>query len=500
MKRVSLIESFAVRIAVLLFCLWLISMTALTCCLAGDLAHQGSQVCTDVLEQALAGWDTSGVANTSATDQIRLSLSAVSILPKSFLPLLSKGEMTVHKASLTLNELGIIVASDGFETGSASGLHTGLTITEGKLSYIANSALIEGSEPTDLYGGLTPHLKKYAGRPPQVFLTFRNSPLRKGSFPSAEFSDSFISDAQGAFDANKPVTPGDHTDLRLLDGIETGEYRFDSNGILQSSRLRGAWLRNEAGEPRCFVIGAYGWNPLGTAVKLLGIVYLVSLIFFLLTGTLLCLTLRRTVTRPLTRLGQNLSSDPLVVSEKEFDYTYHYRELQNVSAPYLMRRQMQTAQFVLADAPAMDGPGANLVKTYEEAIERLMPILVDRGQDLKREFTSDGLIRSTEDQLLNALLSLIREAVPYLDQGRAAFLRTLEKSGFLLAEIEVRTKRHLSSHEYDLLWEGIFRTPADGNAPGAKLRRDVGDLPGSFCHVRKTKKGLVITVGLPKLT
>ena len=80
--------------------------------------------------------------------------------------------------------------------------------------------------------------------------------------------------------------------------------------------------------------------------------------------------------------------------------------------------------------------------------------------------------------------------LPYLDQGKVAILRTLEKSGFLLAEMEVQEKRHLDRNKYDLLWEGVYREPADGSAPGALLRRDTADLSGSFCAVRKTKNGL----------
>ena len=37
-----------------------------------------------------------------------------------------------------------------------------------------------------------------------------------------------------------------------------------------------------------------------------------------------------------------------------------------------------------------------------------------------------------------------------------------------------------------------------GDAQGAKLRKAMWRLPGSFATVRKTKKGLALTLGLPK--
>ncbi len=99
-----------------------------------------------------------------------------------------------------------------------------------------------------------------------------------------------------------------------------------------------------------------------------------------------------------------------------------------------------------------------------------------------------------------ALLVLFREAIAYAEQGRRMGLRTIAREGFLLLEAQVHTKRRRAragEAELALLWEGIYRSPRDSDAPGAKLRRACDAIPGSFAAVRRVKHGLALTLGLP---
>ena len=95
-----------------------------------------------------------------------------------------------------------------------------------------------------------------------------------------------------------------------------------------------------------------------------------------------------------------------------------------------------------------------------------------------------------------ALLALIREALPYGEQDEKLVLRIQEREGFILAEAEVRTKAFRSG-TYEALWEGIYRLPGRGDAPGAKLRRASAAIPCSFVSVHKTRRALCLTLGLP---
>ena len=139
-----------------------------------------------------------------------------------------------------------------------------------------------------------------------------------------------------------------------------------------------------------------------------------------------------------------------------------------------------------------------LLTELQSAEGKLLPILMDRGLKINRELKADGRINASRDQAEDILLALFRETVDYALQGEKMTIRTLERAGFLLAEIEVRSKLHVSDLPYERLWDGVYRSPADGDAPGAKLRKAMWRLPGSFATVRKTKKGLALTLGLPK--
>ena len=181
------------------------------------------------------------------------------------------------------------------------------------------------------------------------------------------------------------------------------------------------------------------------------------------------------------------------MSPEEFDYACHYRELQDLAGAWLLRRQMLSA------LPPYQAEGsADLLATMETARRKLLPTIDARRLDPETDYRAEGAVAAAPEALENALLALIREALPYGERDEKLTLRTSEREGFLLAEAEVRTKWHLRSGAYEALWEGVYRLPADSEAPGARLRKASAAIPGSFCAVRKTKHGLVLTLGLPK--
>ncbi len=501
MKRQAFLGTLAGKLAAALGCLWLVSMALLTWTLAGDLRGQAERALTPLLEARLQALQESFDPAAGKPEETLLILPEPDFRPARTLPLLRERTLKVWSGSLTLNERGIASASSGFDTGSIVPLgsvgvtpKTGITVTEGKLAFRVSSALLEGTEPSEFYGGFAPAYKRYGGAPSSGFLTFRLSPLRKGSFPSAELSGSWPEER--VYDPTKPPVPGNQTPPELLEGIDRGELRFDSRRLLQGTVLRGAWLRDEEGNPLCFVLAAYGWDPIPAAASMLPGVYLASLLLFLLLGSLLWLTLRRTLVRPLRALGAAVEADPLAVSPREFDFRSPYTEVQDVLASYLLRRQMTAAKHRL---PAAGTPGPRLTEALEQAEGKLLPILRDRGQTLERQYDADGPVLAAPAPLAEALLVLFREAITYAEQNRTMGLRTLAKEGFLLLEIRVHTRRWAKAREAELnlLWEGIYRSPRDTDAPGAKLRRALEELPGSFAAVRRMAHGLTLTLGLP---
>ena len=175
-----------------------------------------------------------------------------------------------------------------------------------------------------------------------------------------------------------------------------------------------------------------------------------------------------------------------------------FRELRDVMAAGLLRRQMMRAAAERTGAEALPAEECPLLLSELQRAEgKLLPILLDRGQRVSRDLRADGRVCASREQLEDVLLALFREVIDYAERNEEMTVRTLERAGFLLAEIEVKTKR-LHELAYERLWDGIYRSPADGDAPGAKLRRAMWHLPGAFAAVRKTKKGLTLTLGLPK--
>ncbi|MBO4211701.1 MAG: hypothetical protein J5878_03505, partial [Oscillospiraceae bacterium] len=176
-----------------------------------------------------------------------------------------------------------------------------------------------------------------------------------------------------------------------------------------------------------------------------------------------------------------------------FDYAYRYKELQELTGNYLLRRQMLEAKA----AAVLPEERSDLLTALENAQRKLLPMI--RAKNLKPapDYRAKGFVAAAPANLEDALLALILEVLPYSDPDGALVLRTREKNGFLLAEAEIKTGQHLRRNVYAALWEGVYRLPADGDAPGARLRKAAAALPGSFVNLRKVRHSLCLMLGLP---
>ena len=484
MKQRSIISSLAKRTVAGMLCLWLLSMAVLTLVLAGSIQARTTAFYTSELEQALAGLQEGFRAEPVSAAELDFSLPQRDFYPVNGFPLLRIRAVSLRRGTLSMNVRGAINRSEGFDlTGAVIG-NVGLLITEGRLGV---------SNMSDTVSQLG---MKVASSQLGFFLTFLDDPVRSGSFPSAEYSGNYAGEPA---QASSPMTPTNFTAAEILDGMDSGELHFDSARLRQSAVLRGRWLTDGAGEKRCFVVAAYGWSPLLEAVYQLAHVYILAFAVFQLVGLAVWLGLRRSIVRPLKSLERAMGAEPLSVSKSEYDYRMPYGELRGPIAAYLLRRQMMQAVAAVSSIPNRPAEECPLLLTELQSAEgKLLPILMDRGLKINRELKADGRINASRDQAEDILLALFRETVDYALQGEKMTIRTLERAGFLLAEIEVRSKLHVSDLPYERLWDGVYRSPADGDAPGAKLRKAMWRLPGSFATVRKTKRGLALTLGLPK--
>ncbi len=478
-KPRSLAGMLALKLGAVLLCAWLAAMAAVTSLLAGYIREQTVPLFAAELEETLAG-----LAGTKLPDAFQLpepeytvdtelkfdylwlgfSIQYIASEPSGSFPQVKAATVRPAGAWLTLNSGGQLLSVNGFEKNSAFYLRTGLTVHDGFLSLIA---MDEGFSR---------------------YLNLQGYGTNTGAFPAGEEANRILADRVSQETAFRRETPPE-----LPAGIESGEFSFDSSMLRKTAVLRGRWLRDGEGQPVTFVLAAYVWNPFAAAVKALLPFGARLLVFFLLLGAALWLALRRSLLRPMKAVNKALAASPVEVSAGEFDYSLRYRELQSLTSGYLLRRQMLSAA---PEVPQETGR-ADLNEAMESARRKLLPLILDRNLAPALELGESGKAAADPEKLTDALLALIREVIPYGDGHARLILRTGEKEGFLLAEAEVGTKWHLRSGAYASLWEGIYRLPGSGDAPGAKLRRASAAIPGSFCAVRRTKKGLALTLGLP---
>ncbi|MBR4703407.1 MAG: MerR family transcriptional regulator [Oscillospiraceae bacterium] len=505
-KARSLSRTILTKQAFTMAGLWLLMMLALTLALAGDLGHQGTAYYTPALEKLAAEYGAGSIPWDAGNDQAALTLPPeLPFVPDAAFPLQLEREMRSWSAGMILDEKTAIVWNEGFDLGTIPAGASGLAAVNDKLALSPEEPYRHAGVPSELTYKL-------------FYLTFRTAPGRRGSFPLLAGSYSARPDL--TFRAGVTVRAHDYTlegvrdpalfspamdpsamltDPLLLDGIDAGTLVFESRGLFYSSVLRGCWLRNEEGLAEGFFLGAYGWSPLLTALRALIPVYVLFFLLCQLLGILLWLSFRKTLLRPLRALDAALRADPMAVTEAEYDFRTPYEELRGPLAGHLLRRQMQQAEIVrlLARQRTGDAPLTALLPMLRRCEEKMLPILRDRRLRLTHETAADGLIPVVPAVLEDIGLALFREILPYTEQDGTLTLRTREQAGFLLTEAEVPCKQ-LKDEAFQLLWDGIYRGPRDMDAPGAKLRKAIFTLPGAFAALRKTKRSLILTLGLPK--
>ncbi len=529
-KARSLSAVLARKLVLTMAGLWILTSLALIFAFADDLQRQGKEAVSTVLEDVLRDYGAEyRRLENGEHESLLISLPEPHFTPKLNFPLLKHHEMNVLPAALIIDETLLIAAYDGFDIGSLGYFDTSLTVREGKLflnytlsplgnlspdeyeSYTAslktgNAAIANpgqrfraNSRQRDSYPDFRLSAVQEAGDAsgiPNPFLTFSTAPLRKGSFPSAEIPGDFP--GMEGYDPLQPTAAGNQTPISLLDGIESGILHFDSDGLLQSSQIRGLWIRDESGSKQAFILAAYGWSPLLEVVRALPAVLMLSFLLYQLLGAFIWFSFQRSLIQPMLQRAAAMIEKPIVVSCLEYDYQVPYVELRKTMSADLLRCQMQQAAASAASAakyPIDECP--RLLSELERAEGTLLPILLDRGQKITREFHADGQISAKPEQLQDALLALFREVIDFTEQNEKMRIHTMELSGFLMTEIAVNCKRHMKAQKYAHMWDGIYRSPADGNAPGAKLRRAMCQIPGSFAAVSKTRQGLALTLGLP---
>ena len=478
----SLAGMLALKLGAVLLCAWLAAMAAVTSLLAGYIREQTIPRFAAVLEETL-----DGITGTKLPDGFTLpepeytvdtelkldyiwlgfNLQYIAFEPTGSFPGVNAATLRPKNAWLTLDKDGWLVSEKGFAYSEDWNLRAGLTVRSGFLSLIA----VDGGSSN--------------------YLNFQGRSTNSGIFPARGEANRILVDRVNREKVFRRETPPE-----LLEGIESGEFSFDSAMLRKTTVLRGRWLRDAEGKPVTFLLAAYGWNPFAAAVKALLPFGARLLVFFLLLGALLWLALRRSLLQPMKALNKALATSPVEVSAGEFDFALRYRELQSLTSGYLLRRQMLSA----APEASPEADRADLNEAMESAQRKLLPLILDRNLDPVLELGEGGAVSADPAKLVDALLALIREVLPYGNGHARLLLRTGEKEGFLLAEAEVGTKWQLRSGAFASLWEGVYRLPGSGDAPGAKLRRASAALPGSFCAVRRTKKGLALTLGLPKAT
>ncbi len=505
-KARSLSRAILTKQALTVTALWLLLSLALTLALAGDLQHQGTAYYTPALEKLAAEYGAGSIPWDVGDDQAALTVPPeMKFVPSMDFPLLRKQEMRSWTAGMILDEKTAVVMNEGFDLGTIPAGESGLAVVNDKLALSPEEPYRNIAEPGDVTYKL-------------FYLTFRTASGKDGSFPLLAGSYSARPDL--TYYASAPERIHDYTlegvrdpalfspamdpsamltDPLLLDGIDAGTLVFESRGLFSSSVLRGCWLRNEEGLAEGFFLGACGWSPLKTAVKALIPVYVLFFLLCQLLGIPLWLSFRKTLLRPLRDLDAALRADPMAVTEAEYDFRTPYEELRGPLAGHLLRRQMQQAEIVrlLARQRTEDAPLTALRPMLRYCEEKMLPILRDRRLRLSHETAADGLVPATPALLEDLGLALFREIVPYTEQDGTLTLRTREQAGFLLTEVEVPCKL-LKDEAFRLLWDGIYRGPRDMDAPGAKLRKAIFTLPGAFASLRKTKRSLILTLGLPK--
>jgi hypothetical protein len=485
MKSMSLAASIGRRLTLLLLILWAIFTLTALCLLAGYIREQTTPYFSGVLETELSRFKGQKIPSDYSLPVIEYTPDMVfkydylwvgdwrgyiCFEPSMSFPPLRKSKINAQGAWLTLNKDGLINAVKGFQFEESWIQRTGLTLQGGFLSIIS---MDNNSSP---------------------YLNLDGYNMALGSFPSNK-NEARIFDEQG----NVQKVVSRETPPMLLNGIESGEFHFDSSMLRRATVLRGRWLCDESGEPQTFVLAAYCWSPLNAAFRALVPFSIELLVFFVLLGLALWVSLRKSLINPLSKVITAVDESPMTVSTAEYDYQFRYNELQSMSAAYLLRRQMQQATVgSFPSIPFEDRPSIQHV--FDIVYGKQLPLLLGRGFQLQKDYQADGIILAESTQVEDALLALVQASLSYANASENIIFRTRKKEAYLLAEVVIKPKPKLHQEDLASLWNGIFQESVSKEASLLKLRKIIASIHGVFITVRLEKQNLVFILGFPLLS
>lgn len=465
-----------------LLLLWLLCMLIVTCLEAGDLQRQSIPVYSgfleDQLQYAKARFEKSNIEiqEKQAAD-VFLLLEAPNLEPRYAIPLFMKKESLQPRAfNMILNQSGIVVRSNGLLEDAYAQTTSGLRIHEGYLSYVNNGELLAVFPATD---AISYH-----------FFTFRKGSYYLESYQPGE--DRYITRNR-----ETGVILPSNTDMTLLAGIENRTMNFDMTRLTETTILRGAWLIDSSGLRRWYILAGLGWSPLTEAMKCLWPVYLFSAFIFGFGGIIATQFLNHRISSPMQRLGSSLISDPLVVTEDAFDYRYQVSDLRRIIAGHLLSHQMQAAKLNTLNMNAE--AAVSIGSLTESVLGNLLPILIDRGITLEKYFPIDYSVRCIEEDVRLVIRELIRDSLISAQDGTIYRLQSYANDGFIVLVLDTVCKHHIHEAVLHDIWTSVYHIPENSAKPGAKLREAVNTIPGAFCAVQRTRKGIRWLVGLPKV-
>lgn len=475
MKQKRIGVSLALRVHLICLVLSLIAALFPTLLLSERISRQTEAQFRTRLDQVLTELQT-GPAAQDLCDRADDLLRRLSEESETFTVSTFTGSIrAVPKyAVLAADGSGATVRIQGFDIGD---LPTGaclLSVREGKL---AISSIPVSNGPT-------------FNKPDYLtcILTFRGISSRTGCFRAVGIGDSAATASPASALADPSVS------RELLSGIADGAFGFETVRLLHTSVLTCRRLTDDTGNPCGYLVGAYGLNPFLLALPGSLRIFLLLFLVFQLAGLLIWLPVERSLGKRLRLLGEALEQAPLETSEYERDYRSPYAEVRSVLAGMQLRDRLQRLQAAAMKPRIGQGEHTQLRPALDQFERKLNPFLIDRGVRLARDPSADGELPLSELQLNTLLSAALLLIVPYLEQDTRILLRKRELEGFVLLEAEGTLKAHIKSDGLSALWEAADSFSSDAEKPGEFLQA-VRRFPSAFSALRKTKNGIVLTLG-----
>ena len=469
--------------------LWLVFSLTVTCLEAGDLQRQALTVYTRFLEDELRTaqerFSAEGDGLTEGQITADYLLTEVPMLEPGFsLPFL------MNQAALQPRSFGMVLDQTGVVQRTGSSINDDyrqdiycLWIHEGYLSYlVSGEKMVLFSPSTDA-------------------ISFHFSCFRKGSYCLEGYhrTESDRNDPVGSeFSPADLITPNARTNPALLAGIEDRTLNFEMTSLMETNLLRGAWLCDSTGTPRWYLLAGLGWCPLVEAMRSLWITYLLSLLLFALVGLLGARSLHRKLSLPMGSLGNAINGNPITASEESFDYRYSLTELREISAGHQFNLQIQEAKLARAEAKELPEPTTSLAALAEGALDNLHALLIDRGVKVETESAEDYPVLCKEEAGRAAIREMVRDSLMTTQSGTTCRLRCRSYGGFAILELDTICKHSFPESILHDIWTSVYRIPDDTDQPGAKFKSAVEAIPGAFCSVQTTSRGILWQLGFPK--